>query len=42
MYYIFQRFIYLFWFAKQLNQVGGETKQKHHNSLLKFAKEMLL
>ncbi len=42
MYYIFQGFIYLFWFAKQLDQVGGKTKQKHRNSLLKFVKEMLL
>jgi len=34
-------FIY-FWFAKQLDQVGGETKLKHYNSLFKILKEILL
>lgn len=36
------RILIYFWFAKQLDQVGRETKLKHYNSFLKILKEILL
>ncbi len=36
------RIVFIFWFAKQLDEVGGETKLKRYNSLLKIVKEILL
>ncbi len=36
------RIVFLFWFVKQLDEVGGETKLKRYNSLFKIVKEILL